>query len=80
MPLVFLLDTVRVLKRAAAWERIAEVLEVGLTLHPREPRLHREAAILYEHRLDDPARALRHAEVLGEPRRLARLRARRSSS
>ncbi len=78
VPLVFLLDAVRVLKRVAAWERIAGVLEVGLTLHPREPRLHREAAILYEHRLDDLARALRHAEVLGEPRRLARLRARRA--
>ncbi len=77
VPLVFLLDAVRVLKRTAAWTRVADVLETGLALHPREPRLHREAAILYEHRLDDLARALWHAEVLGEPRRLARLRSRR---
>ncbi len=80
VPLAFLLDAVRVLKRAAAWERVARLLETGLALHPEEPRLHREAAILYEHRLDDLARALRHAEILGEPRRVARLRSRREGS
>jgi uncharacterized protein len=77
VPLIFLLDAVRILKRAADWRRVAGVLDAGLTLHPQEPRLHREAAILYEHRLDDLARALRHAEILGEPHRLARLLARR---
>jgi uncharacterized protein YprB with RNaseH-like and TPR domain len=80
VPLVFLLDAVRVLKRAAAWGQIAAVLEAGLALHPQDPRLHREAAILYEHRLDDVGRALRHAEILGDPRRLARLRSRRATS
>jgi uncharacterized protein len=76
IPLAFLLDAIRVLKRAADWPRVAAVLEVGLVRHTEERRLHREAAILYEHRLGDLARALAHAETLGEPRRLARLLAR----
>jgi uncharacterized protein len=76
VPLVFLLDAVRILKRAASWVRIEQLLETGLICHPQEPRLHREAAILYEHRLRDPERALRHAAVLGDQRRLARLRSR----
>lgn len=79
IPLVFLLDAVRMLKRAAQWRRVAAVLDAGLALHPREPRLHREAAILYEHRLDDLVRALRHAEILGDAHRLARLRSRRAT-
>jgi hypothetical protein len=79
LPLVFLLDAVRILKRAADWRRVAALLDAGLLAYPHEPRLHREAAILYEHRLADLARALRHAEALGDPRRLARLLARRDT-
>ena len=79
VPLVFLLDAVRMLKRAADWRAGGRRARRGSALHPREPRLHREAAILYEHRLADLARALHHAEALGDPRRLARLLARRDS-
>lgn len=76
LPLRLLLDAVRVLKRTADWDRIATTLDLALALHADDRRLHYEAAILYEHRLDDPARALRHAEALADPRRTARLRAR----
>jgi hypothetical protein len=76
VPLAFLLDAVRILKRVAAWPRVEGLLDAGLVRHPQEPRLHREAAILYEHRLRDPERALRHALILGDQRRLARLQSR----
>jgi uncharacterized protein len=76
VPLAFLLDAVRVLKRTADWPRVAVVLESALVRHPQDMRLLREAAILYERRLVDLVRALQHAEALGDARRIARLRAR----
>jgi len=70
------LDAVRLLKRVADWSAVAQLLERGLAAWPDEPRLHYEAAVLYEHRLRDPERALVHARRLGDERRLTRLRAR----
>ncbi len=76
LPLRFYLDAVRILKRVGDWVRIARAIEAALVRYPDERRLLREAAILYEHRLGDLARALAHAESLGDARRVARLRAR----
>ncbi len=66
-------DAVRILKRARAWPRVAALLDEGLALWGDLPWLHREAAVLYEHRLRSPERAWRHARALGEAGRLARL-------
>ncbi len=70
------LDAVRLLKRVADWPRVAAILENALSRWPDDRRLHYEAAVIHEHRLGDLARALVHAEVLAEPRRLDRLRRR----
>jgi hypothetical protein len=70
------IDAVRLLKRRAAWPQVAALLATGLNRWPDDPRLHYEAAVFYEHRIKDLERALDHATALGEPRRLARLRAR----
>jgi uncharacterized protein YprB with RNaseH-like and TPR domain len=75
-----LLDAIRLLKRVADWPRVATLVECGLARWPQESRLHYEAAVLYEHRLRDPRRALIHAERLADSRRLARLRRRLGGS
>lgn len=69
----FFADAVRVFKRGEAWTDTATALTAALTAVGDRPWLHREAAILYEHRLRDLPRAHAHAQRLGEPARLARL-------
>ncbi len=76
LPINGLLDAVRLLKRVGDWSTVASLLDAGLDRWPEEPRLHHEAAILYEHRLSDWPRALSHATALGDTRRQHRLRAR----
>ncbi len=76
IPVVGLLDAIRLLKRVEAWTAVADLVRHGLVRHPDDPRLSYEGAVLYEHRLGDLARALRHAEVLGDKHRLNRLRSR----
>ena len=68
-----ILDAIRLLKRVAAWTQVESLVQHGLAHWPRDQRLHYEAAVLYEHRLGDPRRALVHATVLGAPRRIQRL-------
>jgi uncharacterized protein YprB with RNaseH-like and TPR domain len=70
----FLADAVRILKRGGDWTLVEGLLDRGLGLFPDESWLHREAAILYEHRKIDLARALDHAAKSGEDHRLERLR------
>jgi len=53
---------------------------VGLERWPDHQRLHYEAAVLFEHRLGDPARALVHARALGDDHRLTRLAAKLATS
>lgn len=67
-------DAVRNLKRCQAWDLVEEILAEGLACDPLDGGLHREAAILYEHRLVDIRRAEYHAERAGDEYRLARLR------
>lgn len=69
-------DAIRLLKRVADWQAVRSLVTVGLQRWPDEPRLHYEAAVLHEHRLDDPLQALHHARRLGDARRVARLTAR----
>jgi len=66
-------DAVRLLKRAGAWERAAQVLDLAHRATGGRPWIHLEAAILYEHRLRRLDRAWEHARSLGDARRLARL-------
>lgn len=80
LPLSGILDTIRQLKRMAAWQLVAVAVEHGLDRWPAATRLHYEAAVLYEHRLADARRAMNHAAVLRDERRLARLRARLAST
>lgn len=74
LPLLARRDAVRLLKRVRDWQAVARLIAAGLASDPRDAGLHYEAAVLWEHRLGDPARALVHAEALGDARRLARLR------
>jgi len=66
-------DAVRNLKRNQNWETVASVIEDGLADGLDCDRLHREAAILYEHRLVDLERAMKHAIACGEENRQSRL-------
>jgi len=66
-------DAVRLLKRARDWRAVESALEAALATCGDRPWVHREAAILYEHRLGQLQRARHHAERLGDPIRLARL-------
>ena len=70
----FLADAVRILKRGGDWLLVERVINDGLAAGVDEPWLHREAAILYEHRLDQRPKALDHALKSGEDHRVARLR------
>ncbi len=72
----FYADAVRILKRVRDWERVGTLLAECAQRHGPSPWAHLEAAILYEHRLRDPRRALAHAQELGDEHRAARLRAR----
>lgn len=72
----FYADAVRILKRVRDWERVGALLVECAQRHGPSPWAHLEAAILYEHRLGDPRRALAHALELGDGHRAARLRAR----
>jgi uncharacterized protein YprB with RNaseH-like and TPR domain len=68
-----ILDAIRLLKREADWPRVRSLAVLGLDRWPDDPRLHYEAAVLYEHRLGEFGRALVHARALGDPRRIRRL-------
>ncbi len=76
----FFRDAVRVLKRTGAWLQIEEVIQAGLGACGDRPWLHREAAILYEHRLGRLPEAWHHAQRSGESLRLARLARKLSDS
>ena len=69
----FVADAVRVLKRSGDWQVVENLIACALDCGQNEPWLHREAAILYEHRLVDLARAHRHALAAGDEHRLNRL-------
>ena len=70
----FLSDAVRILKRGGDWPLVERVINDGLAAGVAEPWLHREAAILYEHRLVELPKALDHALKSGEDHRVERLR------
>ena len=72
-PEVFFRDAVRILKRTRSWSQLEEVIRVGLRSWGDRAWLHREAAILYEHRLDRLEIAWQHAQRSAEPVRLRRL-------
>jgi uncharacterized protein len=76
LPLPGVLAAIRQLKRVADWPLVAALVARGLARWPAQPRLHYEAAVLYEHRLGDPQRALVHARALADRRREQRLLAR----
>ena len=69
----FVADAVRVLKRGGDWAVVENVIACALENGQNDDWLHREAAILYEHRLVDLTRALHHARYAGEEHRLNRL-------
>ena len=75
----FLRDTVRVLKRGRDWCQVEEVITAGLEAGIKDPWLHREAAILYEHRLVRLDQALHHARWANEDKRVRRLEQRLTS-
>ena len=69
----FLGDAVRILKRGGDWALVEKVIKGGLSAGVDEAWLHREAAILYEHRVIDLPKALDHALKSGEDQRVNRL-------
>jgi len=69
----FLADALRILKRGGDWPLVERLIIEGLEAGVDDPWLHREAAILYEHRLVDLGRALDHALKSGEVHRCTRL-------
>lgn len=66
-------DAVRMLKRQRWWDLVEEVIHDGLECDSQDVEFHTEAAILYEHRMVDLARAHRHACQTGDGHRIARL-------
>ncbi len=70
----FLADALRILKRGGDWLLVERIINDGLAAGVDEPWLHREAAILYEHRLVGWPKALDHALKSGEDHRVTRLR------
>ena len=72
----FLVDALRVLKRDGDWTGALDLIDRALARGDAEPWLHREAAIIWEHRLGDPDKALAHARRTGDDRRVDRLRRR----
>jgi hypothetical protein len=75
----FAVDAVRMLKRARRWLDL-EALLVAVLAQGAGAWAHREAAILYEHRLTRLEAALRHARQCGETGREERLRRRLARS
>lgn len=73
LPDRFLADAVRILKRTGDWALVLRVVNTSLARPVSPGWLHREAAILYEHRLGRPDLALAHAEAVGDSHRLGRL-------
>jgi hypothetical protein len=73
IPETFVRDAVRILKRTAAWSQVEATIKAGLRSCGDRPWLHREAAIMYEHRLCNLHHAWIHAQKAQEPVRLARL-------
>jgi hypothetical protein len=73
MPASCCLDALRLWKRGRDWQAVEALLLAALRRFGDLPRLHREAAMLYEHRLGRLELAWRHARALGEPGRLSRL-------
>lgn len=73
----FVADTLRVLKRGGDWPVVENVIARALDCGQNEGWLHREAAILYEHRLVDLDRARLHAQNFGDEHRLNRIRRKR---
>lgn len=73
-----LADALRVFKRRGEWAAALALVERALVADPGALRLHREAAILWEHRLGDPQKALAHARLTGDHRRIERLERRRA--
>lgn len=69
----FFRDAVRILKRTADWPLVERTLEAGFARGHDAPWIHREAAILFEHRLVRFDRALHHAARSGEAGRVKRL-------
>ncbi|MGD9546919.1 MAG: ribonuclease H-like domain-containing protein [Candidatus Krumholzibacteriia bacterium] len=72
-PAGFWRDGLVLAKRARRHHLSRRILQAALAADPRSPRLHREAAILFEHRLPQLDRALEHAFQSEEPRRVRRL-------
>ena len=70
----FVGDVLRVLKRGGEWSLVENVIAHALDCGQNDWWLQREAAILYEHRLVDLARATRHALAAGDEHRLLRLK------
>ncbi|MEN8005630.1 MAG: ribonuclease H-like domain-containing protein [Candidatus Krumholzibacteriota bacterium] len=70
----FVADAVRILKRGGDWGLVEKIIRAGLAAGVDTAWLHREAAILYEHRLIDLPKALDHARKSGEVHRVDRLR------
>jgi len=69
----FVQEALRILKRSGDWELVEGVISRALAHDLQELWLHREAAILYEHRLVDLPRARQHASAAGDDHRLSRL-------
>lgn len=69
----FLADSVRILKRRAHWTPIRSLLEGALRAGLQHEWIHREAAILFEHRLGWLQLALDHARSCDDPHRVQRL-------
>ncbi len=69
----FCRDAIRNLKRNRQWDLVEKLIHDALESNENDEAMHREAAILYEHRLVDWERALRHAELAKDEHRVARL-------
>ncbi len=70
----FIADALRILKRQGCWLLVEDIIVTGLDCGLDESWLHREAAILYEHRLCRLELALGFAERCDEPARVERLK------
>lgn len=66
-------DSVRILKRRGHWLQVDDILQDALRAGLDEAWVHREAAILHEHRLGNVEKALEHARLSEEPHRIERL-------
>ncbi len=69
----FVADAVRLLKRSGDYHGALDLIARALEAAPGTTWLHREAAVIWEHRLGDAHRALAHAAEEGDARRLERL-------